>query len=160
MNVQGKKIEVTKHDKLRFSNDWFPPLISVDFLASVNHLQQLIELIGLKNTKLLTNGNIIEPPGNLEEMFPIGDIAKLLSCFLAWAFLQYKSIKKIQLVFLFQCQNTPFLLEVFFQLTRTSAIIAPEFHPLTRTHNFTSIQNQNTLISSFFSLFVYRLETK
>ena len=83
-------IELTKHDKLRFSSDWFPPLISVDFLASVNHLQQLIEVIGLKNTKLLSNGNIIEPPGNLEEMFPIRGYCKLLSCFLAWAFLQYK----------------------------------------------------------------------
>ena len=34
-----EKIELTKHDKLRFSSDWFPPRISVDFLASVNHLQ-------------------------------------------------------------------------------------------------------------------------
>ena len=146
-----EKIELTKHDKLRFNSDWFPPLISVDFLASVNHLQQLIELIGLKNTKLLSNGNIIEPPGNLEEMFPIRGYCKLFSCFLAWAFLQYKSLKKKfhLFFFLFQCQNTPILLE-FFQLTRSSDIIAPEFHSLTRTHNFISIQNQNTLISSFF----------
>ena len=35
MNVEGKKIELTEYDKLRFSSDWFPPLISVDFLASV-----------------------------------------------------------------------------------------------------------------------------
>ena len=76
-----EKIELMEHDKLRFSNDWFPPLISVDFLASVNHLQQLIELIGLKNTKLLSNGNIIEPPGNLEEMFPIRGYCEVTQLF-------------------------------------------------------------------------------
>ena len=87
-------------------------------------------------------------------MFPIRGYCEVTQLFCNMGSLEYKSFKKNSTQFFIIILVSKYFIPFrVFQLTRTSQIIAPGFHSLTRTHNCISIQNQNTLIFLVISLF-------